>query len=349
MYSSLCEFTDRLNQLHRSLEETELVDQLSALEIGGSSDVPFVELRPALRRLLDGKTDRHVYTYASCMVLLYGLYEQFVESLLMAYVDALGNLVPTYANLPTALKDTHDQLSARLILNLGYEKYRNRTTALEVARRLASCTGGLPYELNSLAYIDHNANLKIGVVNALFKDVGLAGFSKKVVCTQALSAYLSFKYPGGVERLPDEAVFEDLATLVDRRNTIAHSWPDDILGIPYMKELADYVRQLGEAFHEVCALSVSEFSVRYRAVALPAPIAVYGNSIICFRIEDMALSRGMRIAARNGQGRLLEGEILELQVDHLPVERVEAPPAVNVACRVGFRAKKTYGYFLLMV
>lgn len=350
MRASLEQFTKRLNQLFSSLRESEIVDELAALDTGNCFDRVFVEnLQPRLALLLIGTTDRRVYTYASCMVLLYALYEQYVESLLMAYVEEVNRLVPAYLDLPLALRNSHDHLSARLILNLNQDKYRNRTTVHEIARRLSSCGGENPYHLNSLAYIDHNANLRINMVNELFSSVGLNGFSKKLIQTRALSDYINTRFPGRAERLRDEEVYEDLSVLVDRRNEIAHGWPSDILALPYIREIANFVHQLGQAFYEVCRFSVEGYAIRHASTALPQPIAVYNSSIVCFRIDEGVLKQGMCIAARNGLGKTFTGEILELQVNGVQHEEITAPPSVEVGCRVSIRAKLQYEYYLLKI
>lgn len=349
METAVQQFEERLDQLRSSLDDAETVDRLAACDlgevVGGATDAI---LRPGLDRLNSNRLERHVYTYASCTILLYGLFEQYVESLIVGYVEELNRIVPSFSDLPETIQANHYEVSARLILHLSLDKYRGRATPQEISHRLSSCAKGAPFELNALGYTDHTANLRVGTINDLFGVVGLSGISKSVLKARAFAGYVDSKFPdGGVDGLRDEVVFEDLAVLVERRNAISHGWPDDTLAVEYMRQLCEFVRALGQAMHEVCRSSILEYMVQHQCKALPKPIAVYDGSIVCFRLEAGVLLQGMGVIARNGKGRLYEGEILELQVDHVSFERVAAPPAVDVGCSVGFTAKDTYDYFTI--
>jgi len=342
----LREFGDRLDQLRASLEDVEATNRLAALDLTELDDGPVARLvREHAEPLKANAGARRVYSYASCMMLLYGAFEQFVETLLMEYLEELNRLVPEFGQLPDAVKANHSEASAHLLLNLGLDKYRNRTSADEVAQRLASCAGGGPYVLNVLAYVNHSANLRIETVGGLFKDVGISGIGKLVRASTAFQPYLRATFPdGGIEQFRDWVVFHDLTDLVDRRNVIAHGWPDDLLSSTLMEERIEFVRALGASFHEVLTDELRPYVFEHSSQALPGAIEVFNHEIVCFRLEDAELAVGDRILARCPDGRLSEGPILSLQVEHAAVEFVKAPPAVNVGCRVGFRAKKGYTY-----
>jgi len=243
----LREFGDRLDQLRASLDDIESMNRLAASDLSSLEGGTAAEFVKAQAEQLGGNTGaRRVYSYASCMMLMYGAFEQFVETLLMEYLEELNRLVPEFGQLPSAVRANHSECSAHLLLNLGLDKYRNRTTADEVARRLSSCADGAPYSLNVLGYINHPANLRIEVVGGLFRDVGVPGIGKLVRGAAAFQPYLQATFPdGGVEHFRDEVVFHDLADLIERRNVIAHGWPDDLLSPDLMKDRMEFVRLLG--------------------------------------------------------------------------------------------------------
>jgi len=346
----LVQFGDRLDQLRASLEDVESANRLAAFDAESIGDGDVAEfLKVQLDQLRANTTARRVYAYASCTSLLYGAFEQFVETLLMEYLEEVNRLAPTFSDLPQRIRENHAEASARLILNLGLDKYRNRTSADEVARRLASCADGPPYQLNTLAYIDHAANLRIEAVKELFKAVGVSGAGKLVAGSAAFEPYLKSAFPdGGVEGFRDGVVFRDLSDLVDRRNIIAHGWPDDVLSVALMEERIEFVRLLGRSLHEVLEDALRPYVFEHASVPLPAPLSVFNDSIVCFRLADAHLRVGSTLIARCPDGRLLQGEIMRMEVDNAPVDAVVAPPTVEVGCRVDLKARQDYEYFAVI-
>jgi len=93
--------------------------------------------------------------------------------------------------------------------------------------------------------------------------------------------------------------------------------------------------------------AVRPYVFQHSSRDLPKPAHVFNHEIVCFCLEDVELSVGDRILARCPDGRMLDGAILGMEVDHVAVDHVSAPPKVSVGCRVGFRARKTYSYVVV--
>lgn len=348
MSAALQEFEGRLGQLESSLADMDLVEELSATDPGQLEGSPAAGLIPHLERLSSGTVDRRIYSYASCTILLYGLFEQFIEARIMEHVESLCAAVPAFSLLPERICSNHAERSARLILNLGLDKYDGRTTAAEVASRVASCANDAPYHLNSLAYIDHTSNLRPDTINQLFAEVGVAGMSNRIKGAKAFAPFIDERFSdGGVHSLPVEVVLSDLIDLVDRRNTIAHGWPDDIATSDYMRSLISFVRLLGASIHEVASAELRAYLLAHQCDPLPQPLAVFNNEIACFELEAGSLSVGMRLIMQRPDGSLDEGVALEIEVDNQQVDIVTAPPVIRFGVKLSCPARENYAYFMV--
>src|SRR5262245_18750387 len=79
------------------------------------------------------------FDYNSVVISLYGLLENYVESLLGGYLVALSVTVPQYADLPEAIRDSHIPLSTALIGRAGQSRYKGAVTAEGVIANLHGC------------------------------------------------------------------------------------------------------------------------------------------------------------------------------------------------------------------
>jgi hypothetical protein len=210
------------------------------------------------------------------------------------------------------------------------------------------CVNGENFRLNTIAFIDHKSNFRIESINQFFAAIGIPGISGLVKKVPGLQKSLSKRFPeGDIDRRSDKIIFEDLDDLVWRRNMISHGWPNDTLSVDMMKERIEFVKVLGQSLYDVLRQSVLPYIVKYRGHSLSKPIAVYNNTIACFKIESGSLSDGDKMISRSLNGRYCEGKILELQVDGVQKLEVSAPPDIDVACRLNFKAKDNWDYFLI--
>ena len=111
------------------------------------------------------------------MILLYGLFEQYVEELIVAYLLELEHTVPNFGDMPEKIKKSHTELSAQLLLNSQLDKYRDRCNVSDVVQRMHLCVNGENFRLNTLAFIDHKSNFRIESLNQFFASVGISGIS----------------------------------------------------------------------------------------------------------------------------------------------------------------------------
>jgi hypothetical protein len=349
MISALHQFEERIKQLLSFIDTSEAINEIAGTTLPDIDESDLIAaLRPHLIYLKNNSITRKLNVYASSVVLLYGMFEQYVEELIVAYLLELEHTIPNFDDMPEKIKETHTGLSAQLLLNSQLDKYRDRCNVSDIVQRMHLCVNGENFRLNTIAFIDHKSNFRIESINQFFAAIGISGISGLVKKVPGLQKSLSKRFPeGDIDRMSDKIIFEDLDDLVWRRNMISHGWPNDTLSVDMMKERIEFVKVLGQSLYYVLRQSVLPYIVKYRGYSLSKPIAVYNNTIACFKIESGSLSDGDKMISRSLNGRYCEGKILELQVDGVQKLEVSAPPDIDVACKLNFKAKDNWDYFLI--
>ncbi len=348
MINFLQQFQERIEQLRSLLQDAETINALTGVSIPIDEKVSIKStVWSYLDHLKSSKINRRVQTYVTGIILLYGLFEQYVEEILMAYLEELDFTIGSFNDMPEKIKQSHTKLSAQLLMNRELDKYRERCNEKAIIERMHSCLNDGPFQLNVLAFIDHSSNFRIESLNRFFEPAGIPGMSTRIKQTTAFENYSARKFQNQkINNLSDKIVFADLDDLAWRRNVVAHGWTDETLSIELMKERTDFIRVLGESIYEVLRQSALEHIVKHRCYILPKPLKVFNNSIVCFHLESGSIKKGAPIIAYRSNGTYLEGKITEIEVNHISQVEVIAPPSIDIACVVDFKAKSNYDYFL---
>jgi RiboL-PSP-HEPN len=118
---SLHQFQGRVEQLRSFLDDTESINALVDSSVYGDEkyvDSPTILFH--LDRLRASKINRRVQAYVTGIILLYGLFEQFIEDILAAYIEELNSIVENFADMPEKIKEGHTTLSAQLLINRNW-------------------------------------------------------------------------------------------------------------------------------------------------------------------------------------------------------------------------------------
>lgn len=349
MINSLHQFQSRVEQLRSFFEDAEIINVLTSTRMLEKEKISEKsDLSSYLIHLQSSKMNRRVQTYVSGIILLYGLFEQYVEEVLIDYLEELDLTIGNFGDMPEKIRENHTNLSAQLLLNRDLDKYRDRCNEQDIIKCMHSCINDGPFRLNTLAFTDHRSNFRIESLNRFFEPVGISGMSAHIKQTIAFKNYKAKKFPNQTtNNLPDKIVFADLDDLVWRRNVVAHGWTDDTLSIDMMKERTEFICVLGECIYEVLRQNALSHIIKHRCHSLPKPLNVFNSSIVCFRLESGSIAKDSQIIACQSNGSYLEGKITKIELNHVQQTEVVAPPSVDIACLVDFKAKPNYRYFLV--
>ncbi len=193
---------------------------------------------------------RRRFDYAAFVVALYASFEKFVENLIAAYIRLEAGRV-RYAALPKKLTDKHLVGTADFLRRgrLGESRYVGLSEQ-DLVKNLFECLSGAnPYELNEAVVIAHDANLRVGEVDALFSAVGIEQICDRACRADAVLAWYCMVH--GVDTPPQDGVKrtvleERLKDIVERRNQVAHRGgnPMNLLGGAAMGEAVAFIEGL---------------------------------------------------------------------------------------------------------
>jgi hypothetical protein len=112
---------------------------------------------------------RRRFDYAAYAVALYASFEKFVENLAAAYIRLESKRVE-YAALPRKLTSKHLAGSAEILWRgrLGEGRYAGMSELVAVKNLFDCLSGASSYTLNEAVVIAHDANLRVGEVDAIF-------------------------------------------------------------------------------------------------------------------------------------------------------------------------------------
>jgi hypothetical protein len=298
--------------------------------------------------LLPFKTKKAVFDYKTILISLYGLLENFVESLIKDYLIHLSQIVGNYNSLPPKILETHFHLSANLINLLAYPKYFGVTTKEEIVGNLYFCNAEpTKYKLNVHAYTNHTANFKASTIENFFSSVGIYGLSNKIRKHAQFVEYVSKAFSDmPQDMIPEQQLFEKLDDLALRRNDISHGVEGDIISIDLLKEYIEFVELYGVVLFDLIIKETLPYEVEHKAKPLKAAIKVFDNRIICLNLENIEMKVGDTLIAKEGSV-YLSSEIKEIQVDRVSIESITEQQNLDVGIQVEFHAKLSQSFYLL--
>ncbi|NJO02402.1 MAG: hypothetical protein HC880_12580 [Bacteroidia bacterium] len=139
MEGLLNSFFRDLDQIESYINHIDHINQVIKYKLNPHDTEQIRELISKVQEHNQDFKTKKIFEYKAIVISLYGYLEKFVEDLIVEYLSALNSIVDNYSDLPNQIKNTHFDLSAKLLQNLGLAKYANRTTKEEIIRKLHSC------------------------------------------------------------------------------------------------------------------------------------------------------------------------------------------------------------------
>lgn len=205
--------------------------------------------------MFDGKptldinlTEKKVYDYSLAIIQLYGIFENFLECIVCAYLSALSKQITLYQNLPETVREHNLSLSAKLLGN-NFSKY-DSVTPEELVRNLHSCfdVASDSYCLNITAFRQHASNFREDSMREFLHNAGICNVDKMISTNKKLKAFLGIT---SGESVPLSKYFEYLKDLVQRRNIVAHGeMEDNILSSAWLKQYIEYISLLMDSIYD---------------------------------------------------------------------------------------------------
>lgn len=305
---------------------------------------------------------KKVFDYKLTVLILYGAFENYIESIISQYILKLNGSVDSFLKLPGQIQARHTELSAKLISYIcaGYSKYEQIDTADVVKSLYSCCATPQNYQLNAVAFTHHSSNLRINTIRELFAGIGISAIDISISNSPVLLDHLQKVNPefciiseSQNNVLHCEKCFHPLNDLVERRNDIAHGVDDaddNILSIDVLIEYADYIIALSNAIYSIVLEEYAKTIILAQgknSVCLGRPIKVFNNCIVCFNNHYNKISVGDTIAGVNRNKKVRAGHIESLQIDKNPADYISPEVSINFGARVNFHASGKYNYYII--
>jgi hypothetical protein len=187
----------------------------------------------------------------SCVVLLSGYFESFLRDVMQAAVQDINRLNKPFLSLPERMRHLHFHSGAQALKNLAGRERRETpgvtVGSQDMAIRLASVAGAVPYAIVWEAFADTQANPGPDTVRDLLKGLEIENPWQKMDahCGQLGAEYLRTW----------------LGTFILQRNQCAHT--GNVANPPGNQDLRDYARNMLAISSAIVALleaRVVEFS-----------------------------------------------------------------------------------------
>ena len=238
------------------------------------------------------------FDYNCIVISLYGLLEQYIEALVLAYADALNGIVPRYEDLPGPIRERHIGLTFTLIQQADQSRYRGVIDAAVLVANLHSCLNNqTPYKLNAAAFCSHEVNFRAGSIDGLFTRVGVQGVIRRLHQFSPFTEYLEQRFPDReITTLTEQEMFFWLEDLAERRNEVAHGAASQLLSNEILLEYVEFVEALCGGLYAVLYGEMSGFWFRHKAVELGSPINVFNHEIVCMELRNVPIAVGDTLA-----------------------------------------------------
>jgi RiboL-PSP-HEPN len=301
-----------------------LADDDSSADLDGSSIPELVSLSKSVTRGM-----RKRFDYASIVVALYGLIEDYVEQLVENCAAEIGASEKRYQHLPDSFRANHEKLTLRLLDRVMQPSYKGRLSRQIVVSNLNSCFVDRPsFQLNTEAYALHTANVRSTTIRDMFSAASIQSIDKSVA-DHRLTRELIDKL--GISEGEPHFYIDDLA---DRRNVVAHGEiPQDVLSLRTLDEYVQAARVFGQAIFDSAILGITSAIPPASELSLGAPTATYRSCrVVCFRpANHVELTVGDRLVWKTDRGwRLATIQSLEVQKKAHPTVICNSGMAVGI-------------------
>ncbi len=359
MKESLESFKRDMADLRHYIRGIELESQLISFKIDKTPPSDDASLILKIQEHhLKFATKRRQFNYNSIIVSLYGFLEQFVESLISAYIRHLNMTVPDYGSLPKQILENHINLSLKLITLSNQPRYRGKISSEQIISNLHSCLNKTEsYKINEIVFTQHTANFRADVIQEFFSRVGVEGILGRIRSSSAFIHYLKSKHPDrNAEDIKESEYLYYLNDLAERRNEVAHgSLPEEVLSNDLISDYIDFLECYAEFLYEVVYSEALSYMIKFlkeqRGVELGNAINIFRKGeVIGILVKNVSMSIGDLIVAKTANSKLpyLAGEIKEIQVNNVHHKEISVgSEGKEVGICVSFKAKENQKFFLI--
>jgi hypothetical protein len=300
------------------------------------------------------KPSMKVFEYNCYIISLYGYFEQFIESTLTEYIDALSSLHLGFNELPNEIKQNNIKKNTDLLNNLDLPKYRGVQGNTVIATLHDNAVNNKT-KINTIAFGHHSANFRINSICEYFKAVGVNSLGKDVSVYEPLKTHLSETF-GDYSRLELTTIYDVIDELVERRNAVAHGTiQDEILNTNRVVDMCKFIEKFSESlssylntlifkrlFDEKIETGNKNFQKLHK-------INVVNNSILCINSKNLNISLGDKIIVKSlNVPEYEEATIQSIQIKGTDVGSVTSEQSIDIGLGLDKKIKNSNSFYMVI-
>lgn len=285
--------------------------------------------------------------YSGVLISIYGLFEEFVESVIEEYISFLNKKCNRFDEFPEAIQKNHESHTLRLLLARTLPKYESRLNLSLIYENLkAIADNSLKVKVNKESFSFHNANLKRSTLNELFSSVGVPSILDE------FSSIGSYQKSVSATAFSSEDILSWLDDNSERRNQVAHSFSniDDVLNESLLKQRLEALKIVCESINKILIKKCLSKVLDKKTMKLKDVEAVHNCSIVCFYLNINEVKEGDYLISENGKGKFEFSEIQEVRVNDAKVDSVNLDSSadkIGVSVKVNHKVKLSNSFYIV--
>lgn len=198
------------------------------------------------------------YAVSSCVTRLYAIYENFIETAISDYLDAVSEFV-SFSSLPEGFKNEYRIGISYLLSKIDQGRYGHLTHENIVKWYYEALNDSKNYKFVTDALIRHEQNFRLNIVENIFNKVQLSGLRDWLESHPAIQEL----YPD--ENSVSEQLESEIKDFVQLRNDASHGLMDNLEGDENLNRICDVissvVRSISSFLDKSLLLSMDENGV----------------------------------------------------------------------------------------
>lgn len=279
--------------------------------------------------------------YNAIIISLYGCFENFIDNILVDFLEIIATLGIEYDKLKKAILTNHERLVGNFLSNSN--RYKNyELTTKEIINRLNSCLNNQQdFKLNSRILITHGGNLNFDTVNNLFNQIGIQNIWHKIKQTKKFKEYYkktkNILEDESIEELfknnkNDNLLFNIINDLVERRNSVAHSWEEEnrISFEEIKEEYIPFLKVISEVIYRILIEEIYEYLFNNNKLFKIEKIyKLYNNQILCINSGESCINKFDYIYVINSHQKKLFN-IQNMQINNKDVNKCNKQEDIGI-------------------
>ena len=265
---------------------------------------------------------------------IYALFEQFVDGQIAEWVEFSAE-TNHYSDLPERFKTAYSAGFAVLLANLHKVRYRHLGEEQVVKEYSEALSGSKPYKLHPECMNYHNTNLRLDDIVEIFARSSLENLERWVSNSSSLREWYQ-----GKNQLAEQTKTH-LKNLVQYRNDAAHGAVavDEIAGTEQLISYSDFIRVLGNVFHDFVSSAVVQQLVKQGLASHIGIIAEWlSENVVIARMEGAKVSCGDQLFLMSENSASIFS-IVSIQMDSVNRDSLVVAKATEVGLKPNKRAQ----------